>query len=73
MSGGAQPEINQELLKNLKIKLPSKSEQDNNTDFLDKQCSKLDSVVEYRKQIIEKLEEYKRSLIYECVTGKREV
>ena len=73
MSGGAQPAINQELLKNLKIKLPSKSEQDNNTDFLDKQCSKLDSVVEYRKQIIEKLEEYKRSLIYECVTGKREV
>ena len=73
MSGGAQPAINQELLKNLKIKLPSKSVQDNNTDFLDKQCSKLDSVVEYRKQIIEKLEEYKRSLIYECVTGKREV
>ena len=34
---------------------------------------KIDKVIEYRKQIIEKLEEYKRSLIYECVTGKREV
>ena len=34
---------------------------------------KLDQVIEYRKQIIEKLEEYKKSLIYECVTGKREV
>ena len=32
-----------------------------------------DNLIEYRKQIIEKLEEYKRSLIYECVTGKREV
>lgn len=35
--------------------------------------NKLDKVIEYRKQIIEKLEEYKKSLIYECVTGKREV
>lgn len=34
---------------------------------------KIDEVIEYRKKIIEKLEEYKRSLIYECVTGKREV
>lgn len=50
---------------------------------LDKQkeiCKKLNyvyaqtnKVISYRKQIIEKLEEYKRSLIYECVTGKREV
>lgn len=30
-------------------------------------------IINYRKQIIEKLEEYKKSLIYECVTGKREV
>ena len=35
--------------------------------------NKVDKVIEYRKQIIEKLEEYKKSLIYECVTGKREV
>ena len=50
---------------------------------LDKQkeiCKKLNyvyaqtnKVISYRKQIIQKLEEYKRSLIYECVTGKREV
>lgn len=34
---------------------------------------KLDKVIEYRNQIIEKLEEYKESLIYEAVTGKIEV
>ena len=34
---------------------------------------KLDKVIEYRNQIIEKLEEYKKSLIYEAVTGKIEV
>lgn len=42
-------------------------------NYLDRQCSKIDEVIEYRKQIIEKLEEYKKSLIYEYVTGKREV
>ncbi len=72
-SGGAQPAINQELLKNLKINLPSRNIQDQIVEYLDKQCSKLDKVINYRKQIIEKLEEYKKSLIYECVTGKREV
>lgn len=34
---------------------------------------KLDKVIKYRNQIIEKLEEYKKSLIYEAVTGKIEV
>ena len=48
-------------------------EQKQIVNYLDKQCSRLDEVIEYRKQIIEKLEEYKKSLIYECVTGKREV
>lgn len=72
-SGGAQPAINQQLLKNLKINLPSRNIQNQIVEYLDKQCSKLDKIIEYRKQIIEKLEEYKKSLIYECVTGKREV
>ena len=48
-------------------------EQNEIVEFLDKQCTGLDEVIKYRKQIIEKLEEYKKSLIYECVTGKREV
>lgn len=60
-------------IKELKVFLPDIVEQDKIIKYLDKQCSKLDSVINYRKQIIEKLEEYKRSLIYECVTGKREV
>lgn len=41
--------------------------------YLDNACSKLNKIVEYRKQIIEKLEEYKKSLIYEVITGKKEV
>lgn len=69
--------INQLTTSNLySIKIPftyNIEEQEKIIKYLDKQCSKLDRVIEYRKQIIEKLEEYKKSLIYECVTGKREV
>lgn len=40
---------------------------------IDNSINKIDKVIKYRKQIIEKLEEYKKSLIYEVVTGKKEV
>lgn len=65
--------ITQKILKNTSILIPPVVEQNKIVEYLDKQCSKLDEVIEYRKQIIEKLEEYKKSIIYECVTGKREV
>ena len=65
--------ITQKVLKGTSILIPPPKEQNEIVEFLDKQCTRLDEVIKYRKQIIEKLEEYKRSLIYECVTGKREV
>ena len=60
-------------LGNIEIALPPLNEQKEISAYLDKLCSNLNKVIEYRKQIIEKLEEYKKSLIYECVTGKKEV
>lgn len=71
--GTKMPRASWNFIKNLEINLPSRNIQDQIVEYLDKQCSKLDKIIEYRKQIIEKLEEYKKSLIYECVTGKREV
>ena len=65
--------ITQKVLKGTSILIPPPKEQNEIVEFLDKKCKGLDEVIKYRKQIIEKLEEYKRSLIYECVTGKREV
>lgn len=58
---------------NIRVPLPPIEEQKEIADFLDKLYIRVNKVIEYRKQIIEKLEEYKKSLIYECVTGKREV
>lgn len=65
--------LNTTIVKNLKIPLMNL---DSQKDFLEKYhdfSNKIDQVIDYRKQIIEKLEGYKKSLIYECVTGKREV
>ena len=42
-------------------------------DYLDKRCGAIDKVVEKKAEIISKLTDYKKSLIYEVVTGKKEV
>lgn len=73
LTGAGLKRVSIEKNKNLIIRIPNIKEQKKIIDFLDRKCLKLDKVIEYRKQIIEKLEEYKKSLIYEAVTGKIEV
>lgn len=51
----------------------SLAEQKQIADYLDKKCSEIEKVIADKEQLIEKLTEYKKSLIYECVTGKRKV
>lgn len=58
---------------NMEIVLPQKTIQDFIVDYLDKKCSEIDTAISEKEQLIEKLTEYKKSLIYECVTGKRKV
>lgn len=41
--------------------------------FLDRKCGEIDLLIEQKINFIEEIETYKKSLIYECVTGKREV
>lgn len=41
--------------------------------YLDKKCEEIDKLIENKQKIIEELEQYKKSLIYEYVTGKKEV
>ena len=53
--------------------LPPIEEQERIASFLDKQCIAIDSSIEKKQKLIEKLTEYKKSLIYECVTGKKEI
>jgi len=42
-------------------------------DYLDKKCTQIDSLIALKREKIDKLNQYKRSLIYEYVTGKKEV
>lgn len=71
---GAQPAINQEHIKNLKIPFSNKkNEQETIVEYLDKKCNEINKLILIKQTKINELKEYKKSLIYECVTGKREV
>ena len=63
----------QEKFKEFSYTLPLIEEQQEIADYLDKKCSAIDKLISNKEKVIDKLTEYKKSLIYECVTGKREV
>lgn len=65
--------LSQELLKRLPVLLPPTEEQQKIAQYLESKCSEIESAIAKQTSIIEKLTEYKKSLIYEAVTGKKEV
>lgn len=58
---------------NLEIPVPPLSEQQEIADYLDKKCAEIDVLIEKKQQFLTELATYKKSLIYEYVTGKKEV
>ena len=71
--GTAMKRISRNNLGLVKILLPPLEEQHQIADYLDKKCAEIDDLIKLKEQKIEKLKEYKKSLIYEYVTGKKEV
>lgn len=65
--------LGQDLLKSMPVLVPPKEEQTNISAYLDKKCGAIESSIEYKQRVIERLTAYKKSLIYEVVTGKKEV
>lgn len=63
----------QEQFYNFSFSIPKLQEQHNITDFLDKQCAEIDKTIKEKQKQLEILAEYKKSVIYEYVTGKKEV
>lgn len=53
--------------------LPPLVEQKEIADYLDAKCAEIDKLIAKKEQLVKELESYKKSLIYEVVTGKREV
>ncbi|MFW7401913.1 restriction endonuclease subunit S [Vagococcus fluvialis] len=58
---------------NFSFPLPCKKEQQQIVDFLDEKTSRIDSLIKDKEEIFREYEEYKKSLIYEYVTGKKQV
>lgn len=71
--GGGQPNISQTKIKNQYYVQPPLSEQHRISAFLDAKCSDIDETISLKKQQLETLEKLKKSIIYEYVTGKKEV
>ena len=55
------------------ILMPSLKEQENIADYLDRKCSEIDSLIRIKLSKIDSLKEYRKSVIYEYVTGKKTV
>ena len=66
----AQPALSLSGLNNFKIPVPPLSEQHTIASYLDTKCSEIDKLIATKRQKIDTLKEYKKSVIYEAVTGK---
>lgn len=71
--GTKMPRANLGFIDNLYIAIPSNDEQGKIADFLDKKCCEIQNAILLKKSKTEKLQQYKKSLIYEYVTGKKAV
>lgn len=72
-NGMGVPHLTQESMKDIYLPLPSKKEQQAIADYLDNKVVELDSLITEKESLINDLEAYKKSRIYEVVTGKRRV
>ena len=71
--GSTSPHVNISTVRNFFIPVPDMKSQINIADFLDNRVGDIDSLVSEKQSLIEDLQAYKKSLIYEVVTGKRRV
>ena len=73
-TSNAQPLITSTKIKNVVVPYFSDAmQQQEITDYLDAKCAEIDGLITRKEQLVKELESYKKSLIYEVVTGKREV
>lgn len=72
-SSNVVPIINTRYLSNISVILPSLEQQQDIASFLDTRCAEIDSIIKGKEKQIEEQKEYKKSLIYEYVTGKKRV
>ena len=67
------PGMTQSNYYNMFLPFPTFPEQEEIFNYLDAKCAEIDGLIAKKEQLVKELESYKKSLIYEVVTGKREV
>ena len=72
-TGISVPHISTKQIEQFIVAFPNLLEQTQVCNYLDAKCAEIDKLIAKKKQLIIELESYKKSLIYEVVTGKREV
>lgn len=70
ITGSAQPKLSQRNLNNVLLVVPPIDEQNEIAEFVNNKTSFINETIERHKNIMNKLQEYKQSLIYNAVTGK---
>lgn len=73
MSQTTLPGMTQSNYNNMKLPCPPLSEQHSIATYLDEKTSQIDSLISLKQEKIEELKDYKKSIIYEYVTGKKRV
>lgn len=71
--GSTSPHVNISTVCNYLLPVPALTEQKEIVNYLDAKCAEIDKLIAKKEQLVKELESYKKSLIYEIVTGKREV
>lgn len=71
--GSTSPHVNISTVCNYLLPVPALTEQKEIVNYLDAKCAEIDRLIAKKEQLVKELENYKKSLIYEVVTGKREV
>ena len=71
--GSTSPHVNISTVCNYLLPVPALTEQKEIVNYLDAKCAEIDRLIAKKEQLVKELESYKKSLIYEVVTGKREV
>lgn len=72
-NSAAQPGLAAGAILNVKTSIVPLDEQREIADYLDSKCAAIDTLISKKEQFIDELTAYKKSLIYEYVTGKKEV
>ena len=72
-TGALQANLSRSAFEHLKVQFPPYSEQQEIAAYLDDKCADIDALVAKKQQYLTEIENYKKSLIYEYVTGKKEV